>query len=203
MAAVLASRRLVAGFAARTNTIAPTLAAIPAMVSSRCFSAGSAGPSTSSVASVATRPGFLPNYSPPDRGDSLSIQLHCKAFHPHYLNRFAVLMTERMRNLGIPKPSQVFLPKKRELYTVLRGPHIDKKARDQFERVTHKRLLTFAIPPDSANIELAYRLLSSVANVVPGVEVRARYFVKKSRGGAPAAAAAPASAASGTAAASQ
>jgi small subunit ribosomal protein S10 len=33
------------------------------------------------------------------------------------------------------------LPTKIEKYTVLRSPHVNKKARDQFEIRTHKRLV--------------------------------------------------------------
>ena len=33
------------------------------------------------------------------------------------------------------------LPTKRSIYTVLRGPHVDKKSREQFEIRIHKRLI--------------------------------------------------------------
>jgi small subunit ribosomal protein S10 len=33
------------------------------------------------------------------------------------------------------------LPTKRERWTVLKSPHIDKKSREQFELRTHKRLI--------------------------------------------------------------
>jgi small subunit ribosomal protein S10 len=38
------------------------------------------------------------------------------------------------------------LPNRIEKYTVLRGPHIDKKSREQFEIRTHKRLLDILEP---------------------------------------------------------
>ena len=38
------------------------------------------------------------------------------------------------------------LPNKIEKFTVLRGPHIDKKSRDQWEIRTHKRLLDIVDP---------------------------------------------------------
>ena len=38
------------------------------------------------------------------------------------------------------------LPTKRELYTVLSSPHVDKKAREQFETRTHIRLLDILNP---------------------------------------------------------
>ena len=33
------------------------------------------------------------------------------------------------------------LPTKKTIYTVLRGPHVDKKSREQFEMRVHKRLI--------------------------------------------------------------
>lgn len=50
------------------------------------------------------------------------------------------------RNFTKPLP----LPTKIERWTVNRSPHIDKKARDQFERRTHYRLLSFEAKPDIA-----------------------------------------------------
>ena len=38
------------------------------------------------------------------------------------------------------------LPTRIEKFTVLRGPHIDKKSREQFEIRTHKRLLDIVDP---------------------------------------------------------
>ena len=38
------------------------------------------------------------------------------------------------------------LPTRIERYTVLRGPHIDKKSREQFEIRTHKRLIDIFQP---------------------------------------------------------
>src|SRR5262249_49593306 len=38
------------------------------------------------------------------------------------------------------------LPTKREIYTVLRSPHIDPKSREQIEIRTHKRLLDILNP---------------------------------------------------------
>jgi small subunit ribosomal protein S10 len=38
------------------------------------------------------------------------------------------------------------LPTRLERFTVLRGPHIDKKSREQFEIRTHKRMLDIVDP---------------------------------------------------------
>jgi small subunit ribosomal protein S10 len=39
------------------------------------------------------------------------------------------------------------LPTKRTIWTVQRGPHIDKEAREQFERKIHKRLFYVSATP--------------------------------------------------------
>ncbi|HXK52939.1 MAG TPA: 30S ribosomal protein S10, partial [bacterium] len=44
------------------------------------------------------------------------------------------------------------LPTKTERYTVIRGPHIDKRSREQFELRTHKRVLD-VVNPTAATIE--------------------------------------------------
>ena len=38
------------------------------------------------------------------------------------------------------------LPTKREVFTVLRSPHVDKKSREQFQMKTHKRLIDIVNP---------------------------------------------------------
>lgn len=119
---------------------------------------------------------YFPNHGAPSTPETLRIQLHLKAYHKFYLNRYVFLLTDRFRAYGLSRPSQAFLPKKRELFTVLRSPHVDKRARDQFERVTHKRLITFTLPHDSDSLGLSYRILSATASLSPGVQVRAKYF---------------------------
>lgn len=66
----------------------------------------------------------------------MEIQLKVKSYHPVYLERFCqnLVMNDQKFNV-------INLPQKKEHFTVLRSPHVDKKARDQFERVTYKRLL--------------------------------------------------------------
>lgn len=44
------------------------------------------------------------------------------------------------------------LPTRIEKYTVIRGPHIDKRSREQFELRTHKRVID-VVNPTSSTIE--------------------------------------------------
>lgn len=140
-------------------------------------SASASAPSAplSSLLSHFSSTPFEPNHGAPSVPETLVVRLRLKAFHKFYLNRFVVLLSSRFAELGLAPPSQVFLPKKRELFTVLRSPHVDKRARDQFERVTHKRLITLNVPRDVKAVEFTYRLLSGITTLAPGVEIRAQY----------------------------
>jgi small subunit ribosomal protein S10 len=111
---------------------------------------------------------------------NLQLYLRLKAFHPYYLNRLVLTLQQELQTWGIPQTSLVFLPKRVERFTVLRSPHVDKKARDQFERVTHQRLLVINLSNNQSL--LAYRLLRYISSSALGVEVRARYATKLSRG---------------------
>ena len=47
------------------------------------------------------------------------------------------------------------LPTTINRWTVLRGPHVNKKSREQFERRTHHRLIDIASPTSRENASLA------------------------------------------------
>jgi small subunit ribosomal protein S10 len=49
------------------------------------------------------------------------------------------------------------LPTKIQKYTVLRGPHIDKKSREQFEMRTHRRVLDI-VEPTPQTVDALMRL---------------------------------------------
>ena len=53
---------------------------------------------------------------------------------------------ETARGTGARVAGPIPLPTKINRYTVLRGPHVDKKSREQFEIRTHKRLLDIVEP---------------------------------------------------------
>ena len=49
------------------------------------------------------------------------------------------------------------LPTKQEKFTVIRGPHIDKRSREQFELRTHKRVID-VVNPTSSTVDSLSRL---------------------------------------------
>jgi ribosomal protein S10 len=60
--------------------------------------------------------------------------------------RFAIREGGRTVGAGVVSKIASSDPNKIEKFTVLRGPHIDKKSRDQWEIRTHKRLLDIVDP---------------------------------------------------------
>ena len=51
-----------------------------------------------------------------------------------------------MKQTGAVISGPIPLPTEKQIYTVLRSPHVDKKSREQFEIRTHKRLLDILDP---------------------------------------------------------
>ena len=79
--------------------------------------------------------------------DSLKIRIRLKAFDHKLLDQSAGEIAETARRTGATVAGSIPLPTKINKYTVLRGPFIDKKSREQFEVRTHKRLLDILEPP--------------------------------------------------------
>ena len=82
-----------------------------------------------------------------------------------YLNKEIVNISTRI----------VLLPRKIEKYTLLRSPHADKKARDQFERRTHKRLIVLTLGDTRNNILLLKNLFERLQVGAVGVEFSIAY----------------------------
>ncbi|MEJ2342164.1 MAG: 30S ribosomal protein S10 [Gemmatimonadales bacterium] len=58
---------------------------------------------------------------------------------PHLLVAADIVRTAQKTGASVKGP--IPLPTRRQLFTVLRSPHKDKKSREQFELKTHKRLI--------------------------------------------------------------
>jgi len=108
------------------------------------------------------------------------LTLRLKSFHPYYINRFVSMAKEQLQSFGHVKEKQFFLPQRIERFTVLRSPHVDKKARDQFERRIHQRIirLTFSTIKNIENFPLSY-ILRNLSKMAVGLELRITYQSKK------------------------
>lgn len=74
------------------------------------------------------------------------IRIRLKAYDQRLLNRSAEDIVETAKRTGAGVAGPIPLPTRKEVYTVLRSPHIDKKSREQFEIRTHKRLIDILNP---------------------------------------------------------
>ena len=74
------------------------------------------------------------------------IRIRLKAYDSKVLDQSAGEIVETARRTGAKIAGPIPLPTKIHKYTVLRGPHVDKKSREQFEIRTHKRLMDIIEP---------------------------------------------------------
>ena len=93
------------------------------------------------------------------------IRIKLKAYDHRLLDQAVAEIVETVRRTGAKISGPIPLPTKREIYTVLRSPVIDKKSREQFELSTHKRLIDI-FEPTSKTIDALRKL-----NLPAGVDV--------------------------------
>ena len=74
------------------------------------------------------------------------IRIKLRAYDHRVLDQSAAEIVETAKRTGAKVLGPIPLPTDREVYTVLRSPHIDKKSREQFFMKTHKRLLDILSP---------------------------------------------------------
>lgn len=91
------------------------------------------------------------------------IRIRLKGFDQRQLDRSTADIVETAKRTGARVAGPIPLPTKREIYTVLRSPHVDRKSREQFEIRTHKRLIDI-LDPTGKTID-ALKTLSLPAGV--------------------------------------
>ena len=85
------------------------------------------------------------------------IRIKLKAYDHRLLDQSTAEIVETVRRTGAKISGPIPLPTKRELYTVLRSPVIDKKSREQFQLTTHKRLIDI-VEPTSKTVDALRKL---------------------------------------------
>jgi small subunit ribosomal protein S10 len=99
---------------------------------------------------------------------SQKIRIRLKAYDHRLLDQAVKEIVETVKRTGAKISGPVPLPTKQEIYSVLRGPVIDKKSSEQFALATHKRLIDIFDPP-SKTIDALRKL-----NLPAGVDVEIR-----------------------------
>lgn len=74
------------------------------------------------------------------------IRIRLKGYDHEVVDQSAKLIVETAQKTGARVSGPVPLPTERNLYTVIRSPHVNKDSREQFEMRTHKRLIDIHNP---------------------------------------------------------
>ena len=74
------------------------------------------------------------------------IRIRLKAFDHRLIDQSAREIVETAKRTGAQMQGPIPLPTKKERWTVLISPHVNKDARDQYEMRTHKRLMDIVDP---------------------------------------------------------
>ena len=77
-----------------------------------------------------------------------SIRIRLKAFDHKLIDTSTQEIVETARRTGSQIRGPIPLPTRKERFTILVSPHVNKDARDQYEIRTHKRLLDIVEPTE-------------------------------------------------------
>ena len=95
--------------------------------------------------------------------DNQDIRIRLKAFDHRILDQSTLEIVNTARRTGAKIRGPIPLPTSLNRFTVLRGPHVDKKSREQFEMRTHKRVLDIVEPtPQTVDALMKLDLASGV-----------------------------------------
>ena len=69
------------------------------------------------------------------------VRIKLKSFDHNLVDQSAEKIVKTVKNSGAIISGPIPLPTHKRIYTVLRSPHVNKKAREQFELSSYKRLI--------------------------------------------------------------
>lgn len=72
---------------------------------------------------------------------SQKIRIKLKSYDYNLVDKSADKIVKSVKPTGAVVNGPICLPTHRQIFTVLRSPHVNKKSRDQYELLIHKRLL--------------------------------------------------------------
>lgn len=77
-----------------------------------------------------------------------TIRIRLKSFDHKLIDQSSSEIVETAKRTGAQVMGPIPLPTKKERFTLLISPHVNKDARDQYELRTYKRLLDIVEPTD-------------------------------------------------------
>lgn len=106
--------------------------------------------------------------------NTIKIQIHFKSFNYKLLNRILNIILYKGLLLKFDIKGPVFLPTKKKLFTVLKSPHVNKKARNQFQLTTHTRLLIIHL--NKMDLNKFKLFLNFIKNLSSGCQIKIIYI---------------------------
>ncbi|MGB9642213.1 MAG: 30S ribosomal protein S10 [Candidatus Ratteibacteria bacterium] len=97
--------------------------------------------------------------------DKKRIRIKLRSFDHRVLDESVKQIMDIAKSTGVQIIGPIPLPTRKQIYTVLRSPHVNKKSREQFQLCTHKRLIDI-LEPTTRTVDALSRL-----NLPSGVEV--------------------------------
>ncbi|CAL4325218.1 30S ribosomal protein S10 [Buchnera aphidicola] len=94
------------------------------------------------------------------------IRIRLKAFDHRLIDQSTSEIVETAKRTGAQVRGPIPLPTRKERFTVLISPHVNKDARDQYEIRTHKRLIDI-VEPTEKTVDALMRL-----DLAAGVDVQ-------------------------------
>ena len=94
------------------------------------------------------------------------IRIRLKAFDHKLIDQSTQEIVNTAKRTGAHVKGPIPLPTRKERFTILISPHVNKDARDQYEIRTHKRLLDI-VEPTEKTVEALMKL-----DLAAGVEVQ-------------------------------
>jgi small subunit ribosomal protein S10 len=74
------------------------------------------------------------------------IRIKLRSYDYNLVDKSTEKIVKTVRASGAVVTGPIPLPTEKEIFTVLRSPHVNKKAREQFQLRTHKRLIEIYTP---------------------------------------------------------
>ena len=103
---------------------------------------------------------------------SQRIRIKLQSYDHNLVDKSAEKIVKTVRSTGAVVTGPIPLPTRKKVFTVLRSPHVNKKAREQFQLHTHKRLLDI-YTSTSRTVDALSKL-----DLPSGVDVEIKAWVK-------------------------
>jgi small subunit ribosomal protein S10 len=94
------------------------------------------------------------------------IRIRLKSYDHRLLDQSSKRIVETAKKTGAKVSGPIPLPTEKEIFTILRSPHVNKDSREQFERRTHKRLIDIVNPTPKTIDSLMHLDLPSGVDIV-------------------------------------